>query len=395
MPANPSDARGATCVMGDYDLVRPLGLAGVRSTLISKAGNAAARSRFVEAVLPLPSDSWNETDSILDTLIRWGEAQSSPPALFYQYDETLLLVSRHRDRLSRVFHFVIADADLVEDLVDKARFQRLGERLGLPIPRTRTINPAAWPDPPDLDLAFPVIIKPRTRGNLVHHMDGAKVIAIDSPESLRANWQRLAALGECLVQEEIPGAEERVESYHAYVDSSGEIVADFTGKKVRTFPTSYGFSTSLVLTDEADVRSLGRDLVGSLKITGVLKADFKRAPDGRLYLLEVNPRFNLWHHLGAVAGVNLPALVHADLCGYPRPPVAEVTGDARWCNVRKDFMAARRSGLPLRAWLQWVLAADVKVHFALDDPGPGAVEAKRWLRMARRRAKAGIGALRR
>jgi predicted ATP-grasp superfamily ATP-dependent carboligase len=149
------------------------------------------------------------------------------------------------------------------------------------------------------------------------------------------------------------------------------------------------------LTDEADVRSLGRNLVGSLKITGVLKADFKRAPDGRLYLLELNPRFNLWHHLGAVAGVNLPALVHADLCGYPRPPVAEVTGDARWCNVRKDFMAARRSGLPLRAWLRWVLAADVKVHFALDDPGPGAVEAKRWLRMARRRAEAGIGALRR
>src|SRR5215470_19812901 len=48
------------------------------------------------------------------------------------------------------------------------------------------------------------------------------------------------------------------------------------------------------------------DLVDALEwLTGVAKPDFKRAPDGRLLLLEINPRFNLWHHLGAVAGVNL------------------------------------------------------------------------------------------
>ena len=57
------------------------------------------------------------------------------------------------------------------------------------------------------------------------------------------------------------------------------------------------------------LRELGRTLVQRLGLRGVAKFDFKRAADGRLFLLEVNPRFNLWHHPGALAGVNLPALV--------------------------------------------------------------------------------------
>jgi hypothetical protein len=72
------------------------------------------------------------------------------------------------------------------------------------------------------------------------------------------------------------------------------------------------------------------DLVDALEwLTGGAKLDFKSAPDGRLLLLEINPRFNLWHHLGAVAGVNLPALVYADLVGLPRPATRPARAGAR------------------------------------------------------------------
>ena len=48
-----------------------------------------------------------------------------------------------------------------------------------------------------------------------------------------------------------------------------------------------------------------------LAFVGVVKLDYKRDPrTGRFYLLEVNPRFNLWNHLGAAAGVNLPLLAY-------------------------------------------------------------------------------------
>ena len=113
------------------------------------------------------------------------------------------------------------------------------------------------------------------------------------------------------------------------------------------------------------------DLVDALEwLTGVAKPDFKRAPDGRLLLLEINPRFNLWHHLGAVAGVNLPALVYADLVGLPRPATRPARAGARWGSIWNDFPAAHASGLPLWRWLPWMLGCDAKSAVAWDDPMP-------------------------
>ena len=104
---------------------------------------------------------------------------------------------------------------------------------------------------------------------------------------------------------------------------------------------------ALEITDADDVRRTGRAIVERLSLTGVAKLDFKRDPRGDLRLLEINPRFNLWHHAGAIAGVNIPALVYADLVGIPRPPVAPARAGVRWCRMWKDLPAARADGMPL------------------------------------------------
>jgi len=64
-------------------------------------------------------------------------------------------------------------------------------------------------------------------------------------------------------------------------------------------------------------------------LTGVAKLDFKRDLQGNLRLLEINPRFNLWHHRGAIVGVNIPALGYADLTGLLRPPPIRVKAGIR------------------------------------------------------------------
>ena len=202
----------------------------------------------------------------------------------------------------------------------------------------------------------------RTLGN------AAKAVPVESAEALRTLWPQLAEAGmELLIQEMVPGPESQVESYHVYVDGRGDIVADFTGRKIRTFPISCGRSTAVTTTAADDVAALGRDLVRRLGFTGVAKLDFKRAPDGRLHLLEINPRFNLWHHLGAIAGLNLPAMVYADLLGQPRPEPAPARSGVCWCQPKRDWQAAKASGMSLPSWLQWALRCEAKSVF-LDDP---------------------------
>jgi D-aspartate ligase len=147
-----------------------------------------------------------------------------------------------------------------------------------------------------------------------------KALCAENIEALQAVWPQLRATGlTLLAQEFIPGSEAKIESYHCYVDAERRFAGEFTGKKIRTYPLSYGHTTALEITDAADVRRIGRDIVERLQLTGVAKLDFKRDPQGNLRLLEVNPRFNLWHHPAALAGVNIPALVYADLTGSPRP----------------------------------------------------------------------------
>ena len=357
------------CVMGSMDLVRPLGLAGIRCAVVSRHGAPSLYSRFTQAALRR-TEFYEDDEDLVETLMRFGAAQAERPVLFYEEDAQLLLLSRHRQRLGQVFRFAIAEPELVENLVDKSRFHALAERLELPVPATRTIHPREH-KPPDVDLRFPIIVKPLTRSPAWDAIASShKALHLDTPAALQAVWPNLVALGmDVLAQESVQGPECRIESYHVYVDQNG-IAAEFTGKKIRTYPATCGHSTAVEISDAPDVRALGRESVAKLNLTGVAKFDFKRGGDGRLHLLEVNPRFNLWHHLGAVAGVNLPAIVYADLTGRPRPRRQPARAGARWCCIWKDLPAARAAGIPLASWLPWMFNCDAKSTVSWDDPMP-------------------------
>jgi predicted ATP-grasp superfamily ATP-dependent carboligase len=353
------------------DLVRPLGLAAVHSAVVIDRGDVAAHSRFTRAVVPL-ADPVREPDLLLDRLMAFAERQPEPPVLFYGQDTDLLFVSRRRDRLRDGFRFVVADADLVEDLVDKARFDDLVHRLELPVPAS-SVRSTSTVAPDEVGVRFPVVVKPRARGRGNWHAvaDGAKALRADTPGELRELWSRLARERlEVVVQELVPGPESRVESYHVYVDAAGDVAGEFSGRKIRTSPSAYGETTALEITAERDVLELGRELVRRIGLRGVAKLDFKRDYGGRLHLLEVNPRFNLWHHPGAKAGVNLPALVYGDLVGLPRPQPRAARPGVRWMYHKQDARAAHRDGLPMRRWVPWAVSCEAKSIVSLDDPLP-------------------------
>jgi D-aspartate ligase len=93
---------------------------------------------------------------------------------------------------------------------------------------------------------------------------------------------------------------------------------------------------------------------------------------GHLRLLEINPRFTLWHHPAALAGVNIPALVYADLTGASRPAPVRLRAGLRWCRPWKDFPAAREAGESLASWTRRMIGSEAKSTLSLDDPLPFA-----------------------
>jgi predicted ATP-grasp superfamily ATP-dependent carboligase len=364
--------RPLACVMGDVDLVRALGMAGIRSACVTRPGWPADHSRFTARRVEW-ADNWGDPEQLLRNVLGFASAMPERPPLFFQHDGDLMFVSRYREALRPHLRFTIAGAELIEECVDKTLFVVLAQRLGLPIPRSEVLWPAVQPALPELDLEPPLVIKPLTRRDDLWRpiAGGAKAVEIDTYEEFEREWARFAEAGvDLVVQELIPGDEDRIESYHCYVDPNGDFAAEFTGRKVRTLPARYGGTTACVITDEGDVRELGRECARTLGLEGVAKLDFKRDPAGRLHLLEVNPRFTLWHLPGAAAGVNIPAVVYADLLDLPRPTIGPVRAGVRWSVPWHDYRAVRESGSSLVRWAAWQAGCETRHNVALDDPMP-------------------------
>jgi len=356
-------------VLGDLDLIAPLGRSGIPCVAVAERGAPVHRSRYVHGSIDL-LPTWQEPAAMVERLVQAAGDAPAPPVLFYQGDPDLLLVSRFRRQLAPALRFVVADADLVEDLVDKARFAALAERTGLDVPATLVISPGSTLPGPGA-VPFPAIAKPALRSSerWTPQAGGAKAMAVGSYRELEALWARFEPEGVGLiVQELVDGPESAVESYHVYVDDGREIAGEFTGRKIRTRPLAYGVSSAVEVVDLPDVRREGRRITERLGLTGVAKLDFKRADGGRLRLLEINARFNLWHLPGALAGVNLPALVYADLTHTRRPPVRPVTTPVRWVKPWHDVIAAHDSGLAYHRWAMFALGCRAKSAVSWRDP---------------------------
>ena len=242
-------------------------------------------------------DPWKEPDLLVERLMSSGGRSPSQPVLFYDGDADLLLLSRHRERLREAFRFVVPEAELVERSSTRRGSDARAESSGFRCPGAA---PGRRARPSAIDLRFPLVVKPLTRqtatwGRLAPgkalHVDDAAALSVAAALGSRRPAPRCSSRSR-------PGAGDPIESYHAYIDASGEIAGEFTGRKLRTYPRRYGYSTAVTITRGDDVAALGRESSTRLGLRGVVKLDFKRDPDGRLRLLEINPRFNLWHHPG-------------------------------------------------------------------------------------------------
>lgn len=356
-------------LLGDLDVATPLRAAGTPVTVIRRPDDPARHTRIGVRFLARPDD---EQDLVRLLVAEAGRA-GRPPVLLVQDDHDLALVSRHRDQLGEHLALALPAHDRVTELLDKAAFQRLADEHGLPVPAAQELptEAAAWRR--ELRLPTPLLLKP-----LVRHADrsadrfgSGKALLVHDEAQLAATLADLAPIyGSVLAQQHVAGPESTIETYHAHVAADGTVLAEFTGRKLRTSPATFGYSTALVTTDAADTRALGREVVDRLAVRGPVKVDLKRGPDGRLWLLEVNARSNLWHRLGAVAGCDLPAVAVADLTGAPLPAARTARPGVTWSLQPRDLFVALAAGESLVGYLRWLRRCDAVSGFRLRDPGP-------------------------
>ena len=389
-----TSAPGGALVLGsDYrglGVVRSLGRRGIPVWVLTQPGETlASHSRYARRSLRLPAEADARIEALLalaDEIPGW--------ALVPTTDEDAALVARHRERLGASFTLTSPDWESLRWAYDKRWTHRLGDACGLASPWT--VQPRDRAHLESLDVRFPAIIKPAVK-TCFNRLTAAKAWRVDDRDELLARYDEACSLVDpdvLLVQELVPG--DGGQYSHAALCLEGEQLATITARRTRQYPADFGRASTFVETiDNSHVAEQAAAVFAAMKLTGLAEVEFKCDPrDGRLKLLDINPRVWGWHTLGAAAGVDFPYLLWRLVCGETVPRVHARAG-VRWLRLSTDLptavaeVAHRR--MSAGAYLRSLQGPRESAIRSRDDRLPGLLELPLLAGTLARRLAGGVG----
>ena len=227
------------------------------------------------------------------------------------------------ENLHKIYHeiksfcFLPFNYDNLLDCSDKRVQYSFCEKLGIPYPKTIGID-----NSDDLtkipSIQFPVLVKPTKREDL--KVDVFRNLQLNNITDLEKNWQKLQhylSLGITFIASEIiPGDGANIYAYTGYRNQNGDILNEWTGKKLSQFPDDFGVFSSASNKAPEEVLLQGRILLNGMDIKGIAQPEFKYDYRDRRYkLMEINLRSMMWHRVGNLSGVNIQYSQYLDGIG--------------------------------------------------------------------------------
>ncbi|MCB1154829.1 MAG: ATP-grasp domain-containing protein [Deltaproteobacteria bacterium] len=178
-------------------------------------------------------------------------------------------------------------------LRSKANFPKLRNDLKIVTPETFTVTSPTQLANLDENLKYPVMVKGQFYDAHIAYsrMDVERLFY-----QVRAQWG-----APVIVQEYVDGEEFCVT---ALGDGQGGLVGSVAMRKMQL--TDKGKAWGGITIRDAKLDAFVRDTMAKLKWRGPCEMEVMRAKGGKLYLLEINPRFPAWVYLTVGAGRNLP-----------------------------------------------------------------------------------------
>lgn len=297
----------------------PPGLTAIRSLREAKLGLkliAADAAQFaaglyedgLEAALVLPNAA-REPQAYIEAVRKACELYSIDLIIPGSEAECAVLAQIAPQFRDAGVEIPVPSPDVLEFGIDKARLLTRAHQMGLPAPKTMSIE--AERDLDAWDGGFPCVLKPRASR-------GARGVSYPhGPEALRAAWhQTHRSQGPCIVQSFIPGGVDTIHTVGT-VHVKGELMMATVHRKLATNPPNGGAATagSTVLDDAIKAAGLAvLDATGPWH--GFAAVELKVSPkDNTPWLLEINPRLWGFAQMMTLAGVNAPALLVRALSG--------------------------------------------------------------------------------
>lgn len=322
-------------------------------------------SRFTHKRFLYPSP-YSEPDQFLESALNILRKEAFE-VMFVLGDRATDLVSKHKEQFIPFTRIPLVDFERYTLCRDKTRTMKIAEDLGIPIPKTYY--------PQEVDIAaiarcvdYPVVLKPNSS-------DGARGISFPSTpiELLNSYHATVNQFGPCHVQEYIPqtGMQYKAEFL---LDYTGEIKGWCVYNKLRYYPITGGSSALNSTVDRKDILELGAKILKELKWYGMGDCDFIEDPrDGKVKLMEINPRFTRSIKICVRAGVDFPLLMYKLAMKETVPAMLDYKVGLYLRYLPSDMMWFLRSENRFKAkpsFFRFFNRNTVDEIFSMNDPGP-------------------------
>jgi D-aspartate ligase len=355
-------------------VIRGLGRCGVPIILLSyDPTDSAIVSRYVQKTITVPHPTLHEQEFI-EALIAVVEAY--PDAIVFPVsDASLSVVSRCKAHLEKHgCKVACTEWEITRLFLDKIYTYELAEQIGVPVPKTRLLRSLDDAEMHRDSFRYPCLIKPH-QSHLFYQTFSTKMFVVNNFDELLISLRKtLDARVDVMVQEIIQGPDSNGANYNSY-HYDGQALVEFTAKKIRSGPHSFGSPRVLITQDIPEIKEDGRKLLNAMQFYGFQCMEFKQDErDGVYKLVEVNGRHNLSAMLAIETGINFPYLHYKHLaCNVLPEPVAYEQG-IYWIDaVRdigyslKDFFKEKYS---LASYIMPYLKPHIFADYSQQDPKP-------------------------
>ncbi|NOX40221.1 MAG: carboxylate--amine ligase [Alphaproteobacteria bacterium] len=309
-------------------------------------------------------------------------------------DASIEFMSENYEALSHRYILEDSNPRLRLKMLDKKATLEQGKAAGVAVPNFWTINSLDDLEEIRKEVVFPVMVKP-INSHLFIPVFGRKLFIIEDNfdeviEKVRLSFEHDL---EVMVCEMVPGPDDLLSSYYTYIDADGNNLFNYTKSITRRYPVNRGGACYHQSEWRPETAEQGKKFFASMAWRGMANIEFKHGlRDGKLKVIEVNPRFTDAHRLMVEAGLPLDFMIYCRLTNQPVPePVYDSKMLHCW-NPLRDFLAfleMRRAGdLTLIGWLKSI-GTDRKVlaMFSLFDPIPSVVRLAQEIGRARRKGR--------
>lgn len=324
--------------------IRCLGKHGIHTVAVdySDKNTYAADSKYCSERLISPHYK-EDPAGFIRFLTDYASKQSAPPVLIPCHDNYVEIIDEYLDELREYYLIPQTEKGIYTTLMNKESLERAAVEKGVAVPETARVDEEGFLNKVETVIKYPCLVKPSDSPAFVAKFRKKLFKAANREELIAAIDKAHQAGLEVIVQRIIPGFDDHMYTFDAYLNQDSKVTHWVTCQKYRQYPINFGASVYTGQKYVPELYDIGAKFLESMGYKGFAEIEFKKdAETGKFYLIEVNVRITNLNVLLAKAGVNVPYITYRELTGSPLPPSA-VTKDTNlvFWYAYEDMLAIR------------------------------------------------------